>query len=404
MSQISEMQGRTNGQMRSEQSTLFEGAPGKDGLGIIELLNPEGAQMTEEQQVAGREFLRNGYGRIVVPARNEYQYGEIDSPFASVLRYAKSLTNPSSILVIDADSIDGTGKYAESQGIHTIRQGDIEQYFRMDKILQDFGIDRLPRGKGRTVLAFLAYDKIYRTMFAGGADFNIFSDADISNPDVFKHPEWLAWVLSQAKPGQAYAEVCAAQHGRNNQEVMGTLTALQNNSPVTKFYHSLVRGRIWPLTGQYARRRDIMTALPNALGYGTEILYDLAICDLATGSGFSRAQVEIPDRCRDGENTPTKEAAMMAGISAMLMTIDLYAFQEGHFLTSMPPYVYQNINRHLARIEEDFMVPAIQEMPGPNNMIPARLDRILPPVDYLVEQGYIDTDGLARYVRSIYPN
>ena len=69
--------------------------------------------------------------------------------------------------------------------------------------------------------------------------------------------------------------------------------------------------------------------------------------------------------------------------------------------------VYRLLNQELRRREcndqgEPFSVSVISDKPGPNILIPARLDQVLSSPSCLVREGYVDENILFNIAQDLY--
>lgn len=366
---------------RSEQFAHFRPEAGERGAMDQHFFSSELMHIGEV--LKGRELLSSGRVQAIIPVRNELQYGAY--PF--VLDYFQRVAGRDNIFVIDADSVDGSYEYARNLRIPAVRQGEIEAAYDMERIKEDFGVDlHGAPGKGRTLLAGAA---LLYAMDTQNPEYYVFSDADIRNPDDFDHASWLASVAAKYE-SSGLLEVRAAQPNRNNQDVMNTFAAIQATNPIASEYFKGLKRIKWPLTGQMMKKPSIQFAMPNALGYGTELMGNLASIDAENVTSQARAQIDIQTRCMDGENSLEKETSMMAAISAFIVALNMEVFINGLRITDLKSADYRRLNARLSQMEKSFEVSVISNDRFPNQSIPLRLDRVVPSARELVDGGYID--------------
>jgi hypothetical protein len=383
----------------AQRSQLFtERSSAAVPSGFIDSLNNEQATLTDAQMGQAEALLSSGAVQVMVPARNEKQFGAIQD----VLSYLEGKAGSENILVIDADSTDGTGDYARGRDLETVAQSAVEACIDMDRVAEDFGI-QLPirAGKGRTMMAAVLYQRLIQADRLSRVRYNLMSDADITNTFGFDHASYLAWAASLYPP-EMLVEVRAAQHDRNNQIVMDAMAALQSSNPIMRDYFLRMMETVWPLTGQMIKRPEVMQASVNNVGYATEIISGMSAVDYENAHpGTRRAQIEVPERCRDGANSDQKENEMMVGISNTVVTLNQYVFSQGLRLNQMRPEDYRRLNAAF-RAADPLYVPTIDMKTGENMLSAIRADVFMPPVTYLIDNGYVDLGRVAKLKQSQY--
>lgn len=357
---------------------------------IIFLYNQHGKKIFRDKKklISAKNLLKSGKIRVIIPAYEEHRLGAI----YDVLSYFSKIIDNKNILIIDADSKDKTSTYVKKLGYRVVEQHCIEECLDLNRIAKDFKIEiPLRQGKGKTLLLTNIYQKL--NYVNDQVKFNLYSDADISNPYKFNHAKYLAWVASLYEP-EKLLEVKAAQHNRNNQSVMNVLGILQASNEVINNYYQVIREMIWPLTGQVMRSIQLVNAVPNTLGFSTEMIVNVAVVDFMKLWNMKSAQIEISTRCQDSKNSDTKETCMMTGIGTTLFAMNEIWFKKGIHLINAKRQHYSELNQYLKFLEENsgkgFFASVIHEATRPNEIIRLPLDRLLPSVNYLINNGYVD--------------
>jgi hypothetical protein len=150
------------------------------------------------------------------------------------------------------------------------------------------------------------------------------------------------------------------------------------------------------------KRPEVMQASVNNVGYATEIISGMSAVDYENAHpGTRRAQIEVPERCRDGANSDQKENEMMVGISNTVVTLNQYVFSQGLRLNQMRPEDYRRLNAAF-RAADPLYVPTIDMKTGENMLSAIRADVFMPPVTYLIDNGYVDLGRVAKLKQSQY--
>jgi glucosyl-3-phosphoglycerate synthase len=155
------------------------------------------------------------------------------------------------IVVVDADSADGTGEAAAAAGARVLQQDDV---------LARYGP---ALGKG---------DAMWRAVHATEAEIVCFLDGDTVNP----HPRHLLGLLGPllTDPGLqlvkgAFERPMHTDTGELAHEG-GRVTELMAR-PLLNLHEPLLAGFAQPLAGEFAARRSLLEAIAFPVGYGVEI-------------------------------------------------------------------------------------------------------------------------------------
>jgi glycosyltransferase involved in cell wall biosynthesis len=175
------------------------------------------------------------------------------------------------LVVIDADSRDGTAAMAAAAGATVLQQ---------DAVLSEFGP---ALGKG---------DAMWRALSATSGDVVCFLDGDTADP----HPDHLLGLLGPILTDgrlmlvKGTFERALQTGGRSLAHEGGRVTELMAR-PLINLHEPRLAGFAQPLAGEFAARRPLLESLPFPVGYGVEIallidalrsegLDALAECDL----------------------------------------------------------------------------------------------------------------------------
>jgi glucosyl-3-phosphoglycerate synthase len=155
------------------------------------------------------------------------------------------------LLVIDADSPDGTAEIARATGARVIDQDDV---------LSDFGP---ALGKG---------DAMWRAVHATGTDIVCFLDGDTADP----HPDHLRGLLGPllVDPSVMLVKGAFDRPLRTAATTLphegGRVTELMAR-PLLNLHEPRLAGFAQPLAGEFAARRALLEAVAFPAGYGVEI-------------------------------------------------------------------------------------------------------------------------------------
>ena len=155
------------------------------------------------------------------------------------------------VVVVDADSRDGTAAVAARAGVRVLQQ---------DGLLPGFG---LALGKG---------DAMWRALHATSGSLVCFLDGDTADPC----SDHLLGLLGPLLGDPSLALVKGAFNrplrsgGREFPDEGGRVTELMAR-PLLNLHEPLLAGFAQPLAGEFAARRDVLEAVAFPVGYGVEI-------------------------------------------------------------------------------------------------------------------------------------
>jgi glucosyl-3-phosphoglycerate synthase len=239
---------------------------------------------------------------VVVPAR------ECASTIGPIV---KAIQGAGQVLVVDADSRDGTARIAADAGAEAVQEADL---------MPEFGP---VLGKG---------DAMWRSLSVVRHDVVVFVDGDSAG---FKghYVTGLAGPLL-ADPEIQFVKGAYTRPFRAGSEVVpeggGRVTELMARPLLRAFYPELA-ALVQPLAGELAGRRELLESIPWATGYAAEIAMDI---DIWKRVGIDRiAQVDIGERHQPHQ--PLKALSRMA--STLLAAVCARLVDEGRMEADAAP-------------------------------------------------------------------
>jgi glucosyl-3-phosphoglycerate synthase len=224
---------------------------------------------------------------VVIPARDEEAtVGHVAGTLRRRLMDHIGLVDE--VLVVDADSTDGTAERARDAGARVVRQSEV---------LPAAGT---APGKG---------EALWKGLAAAEGDLLVFIDADLHDLD----PRFVVGLLGPllTDPEVGFVKASYDRPFRLDEEVHpaggGRVTELLARPLLATFWPELA----WlaqPLSGEYAGRRALLESLPFVRGYGVELAM---LVDIADGVGVDAiAQVDLGTRVH--EHQPLAALGRMA--------------------------------------------------------------------------------------------
>jgi glucosyl-3-phosphoglycerate synthase len=192
------------------------------------------------------------------------------------------------VLVVDAESGDGTAEIAAAAGATIVQE---------DEILTAFGA---ARGKG---------DAMWRGLSVSSGEIVVYVDGDTED----FNPRFVIGLLGPliTRPEVAYVKGAFRRPLRTGDETLpyggGRVTELVAR-PLLNLYAPELAGFDQPLAGELAGRRDLLERLPFSAGYGVEIAQ---LLDAARAVGLEGlAQVDLGTR--QNRHQPLRDLSAMA--------------------------------------------------------------------------------------------
>jgi glucosyl-3-phosphoglycerate synthase len=227
------------------------------------------------------------------------------------------------VLVIDADSADGTAGIARAHGA---------EVYSENELLPEYGP---AQGKG---------DAMWRALSVARGDIVMFADADTR--DFGEHFIYGTLGPLLAIPGVQFSKAAYRRPFASGQESVadggGRVTEL-TAKPLLNFFFPELTGFVQPLSGEFAAHRDLLLSLPFLTGYGVEIAI---LIDVLRGVGLpAMAQVDLGSR--QNRHQPLWD------------------------LTRMSSAVLRALARRVPALEQAVTAPRLWDMPGPETYLHA---------------------------------
>ena len=186
---------------------------------------------------------------LIFPARNVA--GTIGS-ILSVVDGLRARTGlPDQVIVIDADSPDGTAEVARAHGA---------EVYSENELMRAYGP---AQGKG---------DAMWRALSVARGDIVMFADADTA--DFEEHFVYGTLGPLLADPQLQFVKAAFRRPFKQGEEKIadggGRVTELMAKPLINLFYPELA-GFVQPLAGEFAARREVLSSVPFFTGYGVEI-------------------------------------------------------------------------------------------------------------------------------------
>jgi glucosyl-3-phosphoglycerate synthase len=230
---------------------------------------------------------------LIFPARNVA--GTIGSILTVVERLRARTGFPEQVIVVDADSPDGTADIARAGGAAV---------FSENELLPGYGP---AQGKG---------DAMWRALSAATGDIVMFADADTT--DFEEHFVYGTLGPILADPTIQFVKAAYRRPFKQGEEQIpdggGRVTELMAKPLLNLFYPELA-GFAQPLAGEFAARRDLLGQVPFFTGYGVEIGMMIDVYDQVGLDGM--AQVDLGTR----QNRHQPLASLTRMSSVVLRTV-----------------------------------------------------------------------------------
>jgi glucosyl-3-phosphoglycerate synthase len=236
------------------------------------------------------------------------------------------------VVVVDADSSDGTAEVATAAGARVIQQ---------DEIAGELGP---ALGKG---------DAMWRALLGTGGDIVCFLDGDTRDPD----PAHLLGLLGPLLSDGSIALVKGAfdrpfDIGQGPLAHEGGRVTELMARPLLNLYEPRLAGFAQPLAGEFAARRELLESVPFPVGYGVEIA---VLIDALRACGLD-ALAECQLGSRQNRHQPLRDLGEMA--YAVLAAV------HRRFPTGEPGQSAVAAGRYLRPWDDGVMAPvAINERP-----------------------------------------
>ena len=186
---------------------------------------------------------------LIFPARNVA--GTIGGILTVVAGLRARTGLPDQVIVVDADSPDGTADIARAHGA---------EVYSENELMPNYGP---AQGKG---------DAMWRSLSVARGDIVMFADADTT--DFREHFVYGTLGPLLADPAIQFVKAAYRRPFKQGEESIadggGRVTELMAKPLLNLFYPELA-GFVQPLAGELAGRRELLSAVPFFTGYGVEI-------------------------------------------------------------------------------------------------------------------------------------
>jgi glucosyl-3-phosphoglycerate synthase len=235
---------------------------------------------------------------LILPARNVA--GTIGTILSVVADLRARTGLPDQVIVVDADSPDGTADIARAHGA---------EVYSENELVPNYGP---AQGKG---------DAMWRSLAVARGDIIMFADADTT--DFRDHYVYGTLGPLLADPAIQFCKAAYrrpfTQENKSVPDGGGRVTELMAKPLLNLFYPELA-GFVQPLAGEFAARRDLLNKVPFFTGYGVEI--GMMIDVFAEVGLEGMAQVDLGTR----QNRHQSLASLTRMSSVVLRTV---AMREG---------------------------------------------------------------------------
>ncbi|HEY3882690.1 MAG TPA: glucosyl-3-phosphoglycerate synthase [Trebonia sp.] len=209
---------------------------------------------------------------LIFPARNVA--GTIGT-ILSVVEELRARTGlPDQVIVVDADSPDGTADVARAHGA---------EVYSENELMRGYGPNQ---GKG---------DAMWRALSVARGDIVMFADADTD--DFEEHFVYGTLGPLLADPRLQFVKAAFRRPFKQGEEKIldggGRVTELMSKPLINLFYPELA-GFVQPLAGEFAARREVLARVPFFTGYGVEIGMLIDVFEQVGLNGM--AQVDLGTR------------------------------------------------------------------------------------------------------------
>ena len=209
---------------------------------------------------------------LILPAREVA--GTIGPILDTVARLNERSGLVDQVIVVDADSADGTADIARARGA---------EVYSENELLPAYGP---AQGKG---------DAMWRSLSVARGDIVLFADADTG--DFGEHFIYGTLGPLLAVPGVQFSKAAYrrpfTQEGQSVADGGGRVTELMAK-PLLNFFYPGLTGFVQPLAGEFGAYRELLCNIPFLTGYGVEI--GILIDVLAETGLPAMAQVDLGSR------------------------------------------------------------------------------------------------------------
>ena len=293
---------------------------------------------------------------LIFPARNVA--GTIGPILAEVARLNDRTGLIDQVMVVDADSPDGTADIARAWGA---------EVYSENELLPDYG---RAQGKG---------DAMWRSLSVARGDLVMFADADTSN---FRE-QFIYGTLGPllTMPQVQFTKAAYRRPYTDASQSVpdggGRVTELMAK-PLFNFFRPELAGFVQPLAGEFAAYRDLLGSVPFLTGYGVELGIMVDVLEEA-GLG-AMAQVDLG--ARQNRHQPLWDLSLMSSAVLRAMASRASLPQRGSYAPGPPgvrtlshPEVYLHAVATASGLRLDEHLNELHERPPLAQIRPAEHDQ-----------------------------
>jgi glucosyl-3-phosphoglycerate synthase len=293
---------------------------------------------------------------LIFPTRNVAE--TIGPILAKVARLNDRSGLVDQVMLVDADSTDGTGDIARDHGA---------EVYSENELLPAFGP---AQGKG---------DAMWRGLSVARGDVVMFADADTSNFDEHFIYGTLGPLL--ARPDLQFSKAAYRRPFTDGQQSVvdggGRVTELMAK-PLFNFFCPDLTGFVQPLAGEFAAHRELLCGIPFLTGYGVELGI---LVDVLRAAGLpAMAQVDLG--ARQNRHQSLWNLTLMSSVVLRAMTRRARGPQRGAIRSGSPrvrplrrsdTYLHAVATEHGLRLDEH--VNVLLERPALAGVLAAGRDQ-----------------------------
>ncbi|HEX3749226.1 MAG TPA: glucosyl-3-phosphoglycerate synthase [Streptosporangiaceae bacterium] len=207
---------------------------------------------------------------LVLPTRNTA--GTIGPILDTVARLNDRTGLIEQVVVVDADSPDGTAGIARAHGA---------EVYSENELLPEYG---RAHGKG---------DAMWRSLSVARGDLVMFADSD--STDFQEHFVYGTLGPLLTNPAVQFSKAAFrrpfSSDGKAVVDGGGRVTELMAK-PLLNFFYPELTGFVQPLAGEFAARRELLCGIPFATGYGVEIAMMVDVLNEVGLAGMAQVDLE----------------------------------------------------------------------------------------------------------------
>jgi glucosyl-3-phosphoglycerate synthase len=272
--------------------------------------SPLRMDMTVWEWFGRRSFQHRDFGTLtagdrsttlILPARN---VAATIGPILDTVEDLRARTGlPGQVVVVDADSPDGTADIARAHGA---------EVYSENELLPEYGP---AQGKG---------DAMWRGLSVARGDIVMFADTDTA--DFGEHFVYGTLGPLLADPAIVFCKAAYRRPFATGERPVadggGRVTELMAKPMLNRFYPELT-GFVQPLAGEFAARADLLASLPFLTGYGVEIGL---LIDVLAGAGLA-AMAQVDLGVRQNRHQSLRDLAKMSSVVLHALSLRVPALE-----------------------------------------------------------------------------